>query len=68
MANLPKSEAVISCWNETKSDVFFIAGCAPPVGAYDPKELDAHGAAVAFDRSDRFKTPKGNNLKGYFGL
>lgn len=48
--------------------MFFIAGCAPPVGAYDPKELDAHGAAVAFDRSDRFKTPKGNNLKGYFGL
>ncbi|XP_064608149.1 hyaluronan mediated motility receptor-like [Liolophura sinensis] len=35
-----------------------IKGCAPPVGAYDPREVDAHGAAIAFDKSDRFKTPK----------
>ena len=35
-----------------------IAGCAPPVGAYDPKD-DKKAAGVVIEKSDRFKHPKG---------
>lgn len=41
-----------------KYAVCTIAGCAPPVGAYDPKD-DKKASGIVIEKSDRFKHPKG---------
>lgn len=38
--------------------IWSFAGCAPPVGSYDPK-LASKQAGGIIDKSDRFKPPKG---------
>lgn len=40
------------------------SGCAPPVGAYNPKDLKKVNG-IYIEKSDRFKHPKGNLRKYY---